>query len=154
MITEEIDIDTFRETVRNEISADNKFLTGWQPNPSIAGAVDPRVGKLRPWAKEGREYHGFHKTFYSTLVWYKLWKIGRCEQTSWNLDEKLIGNISRKFNVLIDYALAHVEEDFRDDGRQKLKPSEWLENYDPEVISRYTATDYSRILPIDQLGMF
>ena len=45
MITEEIDIDTFRETVRNEISADNKFLTGWQPNPSIAGAVDPRVGK-------------------------------------------------------------------------------------------------------------
>jgi hypothetical protein len=40
MITEEIDIDTFRETVRNEISADNKFLAGWQPNPSIDDAVD------------------------------------------------------------------------------------------------------------------
>lgn len=40
MITEEIDIDTFRETVRNEIPADNKFLAGWQPNPSIDDAVD------------------------------------------------------------------------------------------------------------------
>ena len=141
MITEEIDIDTFRETVRNEISAGNKFLADWQTNPSIDDAVDPRVGKLRPWTKVGRKYHGFYKTFYSTLAWYKLWKIGRGEQTSWNLDEKLVGKISRKFNVLIDYALAHVEEDFYDDERQ-IKSSEWMENYDPEVISRYTATDY------------
>ena len=141
MITEEIDIDTFRETVRNELSADNEFLAGWQPNSIIHDAVDSPVGNLRPWTKVGREYHGFYKTFYCTLAWYKLWKIGRCEQTSWNLDKKLVGNISRKFNVLIDYALAHVEEDFYDDERHQ-NPSEWMENYDPEVISRYTATDY------------
>ena len=141
MITEEIDVETFREAARNELAPDNAFLAGWHPSSVTDDTVEPGVGKLRPWTKAGREYHGFYKTFYCTLAWYKLWKIRKFDQTSWIPDKNIIGNISERINVLINYALDNVDEGFYDDERQ-IDPRKWLANYDPDLISRYTATDY------------
>ena len=99
-----IDVEKFRQIALKELSADNDFLAGWVPNPIIDHAVLPAIGKLRPWTKAGREYHNFYRNFYCTLAWYKLWKIKKFEQLSWNTDNKVIRNISNKFRFLIEYA--------------------------------------------------
>ena len=89
MNTQKIGVKQFRQIALKELSADNDFLAGWVPNPIIDHAVDPAIGKLRPWTKAGREYHNFYRNFYSTLAWTKICKI---DQTSWNLDDEVIRN--------------------------------------------------------------
>jgi len=139
--TQKIGVKQFRQIALKELSADNNFLAGWVPNSIIDHAVDPLIGKLRPWTKAGREYHNFYRNFYCTLAWTKLWKICKFDQTSWNLDDEVIRNVSNKFNFLIEYALDNIDENLFDDERN-VDPKDWLENYNPELISRYTAMDH------------
>ena len=141
-MVERIDIETFRQITRKELTPGNEFLSGWDPNPVIDHAIKPAVGKLRPWTKAGREYHNFYRNFYCTLIWVgKLWKIRKFEQSSWNIDNKVIRNITNKFHFLIECALENIDDSFYDDERN-INPKDWLQNYDPYIISHYTAVDY------------
>ena len=64
-MVERIDIETFRQITRKELTPGNEFLSWWDPNPVIDHAIKPAVGKLRPWTKAGREYHNFYRNFHT-----------------------------------------------------------------------------------------
>jgi len=128
-----IDVNIFREISKSELNKTNRFLTGWLETKWQKSQIDEGKEYTRPWTEKGRFYAGFCETLYHVLNWYKLWKIVRFKHIGWNIDEKVVSNIKDKFNLLIKAALDDCE-----DSRYRG----FLEKYEPQIISHYTAIDY------------
>ena len=131
--------EIFQEVTKTDLTEENQYLAGWYPNPVIDSE---RTGKGRPWTKEGRKGHTFSRDFYQTLKWYKLKKMSRFEQKVWNLDQEIVSKVSKNFQTLIEVALGEVDKTERDLDDPDIIIHEYLNNYNPKIISEYTAADY------------
>ena len=138
--------EDFLSIMDSELNDENSYLAGWYPNKIIEGKG---IGSIRPWTKEGRKHHNFTHDFYAALVWLKLWKLKRFENTAWNLDENIISKISQHLKTLINVAIDEIDEIEEvlvdKDNRRDLTKGDvkdFLVNYDPQIVAKYTATDY------------
>tara|TARA_B100000315_G_C14464017_1_gene535083 strand:- start:1 stop:1056 length:1056 start_codon:yes stop_codon:yes gene_type:complete len=131
-VIEKITVEEFRHFKQTELEKADKNLAEWlEVLRRMNGKREDKF--IKPWIEKGRSYINFQETFYHTLRWYKLWKIKNFNHLGWRLDDGIIDNIKQKFSLLIKYAL---------ELNGDKASSDYFKQYDPCIISRYTAIDY------------